>query len=134
MTLRENNKKRKMEGGYGGEKIAERIWKCKASLFAFPPFDPLQSSSVIFITPLQILVFVFEGAAACGDNVGVLHHLLVLFCLQDCSEEPEDGVETRPGGQLVALCAYNVKDPHVNISMRRVSNIFRHHQKGSFAC
>lgn len=55
---------------------------------------------------LQILVFVFVGTTACGYSVGGLLRLLIIFGLQDLSEEPEDGVKTGPGGQIVSLRAY----------------------------
>lgn len=93
------------------DKIAEGIWNlslpsCVAP--SDPPATPLPLLlfQVIFVGLLQILVFVFEGAAACGDSIGGLLRLLVLFHLQDLTEEPEDGVETHPGGQLMPLCAY----------------------------
>lgn len=47
-----------------------------------------------------------EGAAARGDGAEGPLRLVVLFQLQGLAEEPEDGVETHPGGQLVPLRAY----------------------------
>lgn len=73
-----------------------------------PPHPPPKKYLLFPVTAdgcLQILVFVFVGAAACGDSVGGLLCLLVFFRTEDVVKEPEDGVEAHPGGQLVSLGA-----------------------------
>ena len=110
MILREKTEEGKPVRGYTGkdrrgEKIAERTISALSHMM--PHHHPLNNFlfKVTVDGSLQILVFVFEGAAACGDSVGGLFCLFLFFCLQHLTEEPEDGIETHPGGQLMPLCA-----------------------------
>lgn len=101
--------RRKMVGGFRGRKW---IWNLCLSFCIASPAPYLLGPSY-FCHPLQFLAFGFEEAAACGDRVGGLLPLLVLFHLQDLTEEPEDGVEAHPGRQLMPLCAY-MEQIHMN--------------------
>lgn len=121
MTTGRRVSKGKLEGGHGA-----KMRECgTAALFSKVLFDPEQppaSPRVPGVGCLQILVFVFEGAAARGDSVGGLFCFLALLCLQDLAEEREDGVETHPGRQLVSLCTYtNVSRVNKSVAYCEIS-------------
>lgn len=108
-TLREGERESSEEREVGGWEVTEG----RGRDIPLPPrFLSSRPGSLLLPAFLQILVLAFEGAAARGDRVGGILHHFVLFPIQHLAEEPEDGVEASPGGQLMPLCAW---ERHTNI-------------------